>query len=285
MAFPEGVAHDAGSGVLYTASAEDGTVVRIDASTGDATVLAAAGTLMPAGDETFPGPLGMEIEDNERLWVAGGRTGRMWVVSAADGVVLKDATVPTAGKSLINDVAVVDGSGYFTDTFVPVLWRMTADDDEIGNPEEWLDLEGTAIEYGEGANLNGITATPDGATLIVVQMGKGLLFKIDRESREVTAIDTAGADLSGADGLVLEGDILYVVRQTANEIATVRLDEDMTAGTVISRYTEGLAWPATAARVGDDLVVVNTQFNTREDDSTTRPFSLLRVPVSRLGVQ
>ena len=133
--------------------------------------------------------------------------------------------------------------------------------------------------------MNGITVTPDGQTLIVVQMAKGLLFTIDIPSKVVKAIDTGGEDLSGADGLVLDGDTLYVVRQTAVEIATVVLSDGMTRGRVVSRFKDpGLAWPATAVKVGGALVVVNTQFNTREPNTTTRPFTFLRVPLSRLRV-
>ena len=101
-----------------------------------------------------------------------------------------------------------------------------ADPDErgdIGDLEPWLDFTGTALQYDEGANLNGIAALPDGQSLIVVQMGKGLLFRIDLKTKKVSPIDTAGADLTGADGLVLDGHTLYVVRQTAVEIATVSL--------------------------------------------------------------
>ncbi len=286
VSFPEGVAYDASANALYTAAATDGTLVRVDAATGAATVVTPAGTLVPADNTTFPGPLGMKIDDAKRLWIAGGRTGKIWIVNTADGSVLKEATVPTAGKSLINDVTLAGGAGYFTDTFVPTLWRVAAKGEAIGDLEPWLDLQGTAIEYGEGANLNGITSTPDGQTLIVVQMAKGLLFKIDVATKAVTAIDTAGADLSGSDGLVLDGNTLYVVRQTAVEIATVQLNDDLTTGTVTSRFTDSaLAWPATAAKVGSDLIAVNTQFNTRRENTTTRPFTLVRVPVARLTAQ
>jgi sugar lactone lactonase YvrE len=283
VSFPEGVAHDATAGVLYTASAEDGTLIRVNASTGAAEVVVPAGTLMPAGSTTFPGPLGMEVDGLNRLWIAGGFTGKVWVVSTADGTVVKEVTVPTAPKSLINDVAIVGSTGYFTDTFVPTLWRLSAEGGAFGNIEPWFDLSGTPIEYGaEGPNLNGITVTPDGRTLIVAHMGKGTLFRIDVATKAVTAIDTAGADLTTADGLVLDGDTLYVIRQGAQEIVTLHLNADLTSGTVVSRYSDGLAWPATAARVGEDLVVVNTQFNTRGGAATTRPFTLLRVPVAML---
>jgi sugar lactone lactonase YvrE len=283
VSFPEGVAYDPAAGALYTASAEDGTLIRVNASTGAADVVAPAGRLMPAGSTTFPGPLGMEVDGRSRLWIAGGFTGKVWVVNTADGTVVTDVTVPTAPKSLINDVAIVGSTGYFTDTFVPTLWRLSAEGGSFGNIEPWLDLSATPIEYGvEGPNLNGITVTPDGRTLIVVHMGKGLLFKIDVATKAVTAIDTAGADLTTADGLVLDGNTLYVIRQGAQEIVTLTLNAELTSGTVVSRFTQGLAWPATAVRVGDDLVVVNTQFNTRGSATTTRPFTLLRVPVAAL---
>lgn len=284
VSFPEGVAYDAAAGTLYTASAEDGTVIRVNASTGVAEVVTPAGTLMPVDATTFPGPLGMEVDAGNRLWIAGGFTGKVWVVNVADGAVVKEVTVPTAPKSLINDMAIIGTTGYFTDTFVPTLWRLSGEGGTFGEIEPWLDLTGTPIEYGgEGPNLNGITVTPDGQTLIVVHMGTGQLFTIDVATRAIAPIDTAGADLTTADGLVLDGHTLYVIRQGAQEIVTISLNAERTSGTVVSRFTEGLAWPATAARVGEDLVVVNTQFNTRGQNTTTRPFVLLRVPVATLA--
>ena len=283
VSFPEGIAYDAEAGVLYTGGAADGAIARVHAESGRVDIVAAAGAVVPAGTTTFPAMLGMEIDAAKRLWVAGGRTGKVWVVSTTDGRVIKEVTVPSVGRSLLNDVAIVGSSAYITDTVVPTLWRMTVTGDAIGNIEPWLDLQGTPIVYGEGNQLNGITVTPDGQTLIVVQMAKGLLFTIDIPSKVVKGIDTGGEDLSGADGLVLDGDTLYVVRQTAVEIATVVLSDGMTRGRVVSRFKDpGLAWPATAVKVGDALIVVNTQFNTRAPNTTTRPFTLLRVPLSRL---
>ena len=43
-----------------------------------------------------------------------------------------------------------------------------------------------------------------------------------------------------------------------------------------------LAWPATAVKAGDRLIVVNTQFNTRESKTQKTPFTLVHVPLSRL---
>jgi len=280
--YPEGVALDPTTGALYTAGAEDGLVVRLDPATGRSTVVAPAGVAIPAGSTTFPGALGMKLDPAGRLWMALGRTGNMAVVDTRTGAVVKRFETRRDG-GLINDAAVTATATYFTDTLNPVLWRVPVNGATIGELEPWIDFTGTALEWGPGANINGIAATPDGKTLIVVQMAKGLLFTIDTASRKVTPIDLQGETVAGADGLVLDGATLYVVRQPAAEIVTVRLAPDLKSGTVVSRFTDpALAWPATAAKSGDHLVVVNTQFNKRATNDPATPFTLVRVPLARL---
>jgi sugar lactone lactonase YvrE len=283
VTFPEGIAQDPSSGAIYTASAATGTLVRVDVKSGVSRVVAGPGVLVPTGDTTFPAVLGMKIDANKRLWIAGGRSGKFFVVDSQTGRVIKQLAVPDPSKSLINDLAIVNGAAYFTDTLAPTLWRIQAKGNEIGALEPWLDFTGTALRYYEGANLNGIVATADGQSLIVVQMGKGLLFRVDLETKKVTPIDTAGADLTGADGLVLDGQTLFVVRQTAVEIATVTLSPDFAWGTVVNRFKDpALAWPATAVKAGDRLLVVNTQFNVRNDNKQTVPFTIASVPLAKL---
>lgn len=285
VTFPEGIAYDPAARALYTGSAVDGALVKIDAATGAVTTVAAAGTIVPAGTTAFPAMLGMKVDTVNRLWIAGGRTGKATVVSTTDGKILKQVTVPSAGTSLLNDVALVGAAAYITDTFAPTLWRLIANSQGIGEIQAWLDLKNSIIPYTPGEpSLNGIAVTPDGKTLIVVQMAKGLLYRIDIASRTIMPIDTGGADLSGADGLVLSGRTLYVVRQTAAEIATVALATDMSKGSVTARFRDSaLAWPATAALTDEGtLYVVNTQFNTRDTRTSVTPFTVLKVPPARL---
>jgi Cu-Zn family superoxide dismutase len=283
VTFPEGVAYDRAANALYTASAESGTVVRIDVRTGQSRVIVPPGVLVPAGSTTFPAILGMKADARHRLWIAGGRTGRMFIVDGASGQVLKQFQSPSSA-SLINDVAIVGDTGFFTDTFYPVLWRVRIRDGKIGELEGWLNLNGSAIPYGTDANLNGIWPSADGRSLLTVHMSKGLLFRIDIASRRIRPIDTGGADLSGADGLVLNGRTLYVVRQTAVEIATVAVSADLTRATVVNRFKDpALAWPATAALVGDRLIAVNTQFNVRTNGAPSTPFTLVSVPLASLA--
>ncbi|MFT4075756.1 MAG: hypothetical protein QM647_09525 [Asticcacaulis sp.] len=282
VSFPEGTTYDPASNSLYAGNAENGALVRVDATTGVSKLVTPAGQIVPAGG-VFPAMLGMKLDAKGRLWIAGGNTGLQTVVDPADGKIIKQVKVPTAPKSLLNDLVIVGNAAYTTDTFVPILWRQTMDSDTISEIEPWLDLKNTPIAFADGPNLNGIAATPNGKAIIVIQMNKGLLFKIDIASKQVTPIDVGGADLTGSDGLVLDGQTLYVVRQWSDEIATVSLDATLTHGIAISRFKDaGLAYPATAAIVGSDLVLVNTQFNTRDDHSAVRPFTLVKVPLARL---
>jgi Cu-Zn family superoxide dismutase len=281
LTFPEGVASDGTA--LYTASAENGAIAKVTIASGAAEMIAPAGTLVPAGSSTFPGVLGMKVDGQRRLWVAGGAQPKIFVFDLAAGKLLKTLDLPSPSGNVLNDLVFVGSHAYFTDTKVPTLWRVALNGAEIGAPEPFVSFNGTALQYDNGRNLNGIAATADGKTLVVVQMDKGLLFKIDVATKAVSPIETAGADLSGSDGLVLDGHTLYVVRQTAVEIATVTLSDDLSKGTVAHRFKDpSLAWPATAAKVGDRLVVVNTQFNTRANKSQKTPFTLLSVPLSRL---
>jgi Cu-Zn family superoxide dismutase len=237
-------------------------------------------------DGRFPAMLGMKLDPAGRLWIVGGFTGLITIVNPHDGQVVKQMKVPTTPTSLLNDLQIVDGFAYVTDTFTPTLWRVAASGDKIGEIEPWLDLRGSPIAFADGPNLNGIAATADGKALIVVQMNKGLLFKIDLATKAITPIDVGGADLTGADGLVLDGPTLYVVRQWAGEIVTVSLDKGLISGTVVSRFKDpGLTYPATAVMVGDDLVLANAQFDKHDAGGAQRPFSLVRVPRARLAAK
>jgi sugar lactone lactonase YvrE len=282
ITYPEGIAYDPRTRTIYTGSAETWALARLSPDTKQATLVTPGGQFP---SEPFPALLGMKADQAGRLWLSGGRTGLMAVVDAKSGKEIRRFEVPTRDKSLINDVVVVESGAYYTDTFVPTLWRVPLHGDHVGELEPWLDLSGTPIQYEKGANLNGIAATADGRTLIVVQMNRGLLFRIDVGSRQVTPIDSGGEALNTADGLVLDGRTLYVVRQGEEEIVTIQLSEDLSKARVVNRFRDPavLAWPATAALVGDELVVVNTQFNQRQKKQAQTPFTLVGIPLSRLS--
>jgi sugar lactone lactonase YvrE len=283
VTFPEGIAYDAKQGVVYTGSALTGTLIRMSLKSKDVTVISPAGAVLPV--EPFPALLGMKLDSRGRLWIAGGRTGQMAVVDSASGKVLRKFETPSAKSSLINDVALVGSSAYFTDSLTPTLWRVTVTGDRIGDLEQWLQFAGSPLEYTTpGANLNGIAATSDGRHLVVVQMNKGLLFRIGVEDKRITPIDIGGEAITTGDGLVLDGRTLYLVRQGDQEIVTLQLSDDLGKGRVVSRFKNpALMWPATAVKVDNQLLVVNTQFNKRATKDPVTPFSLVGVPISMLA--
>jgi Cu-Zn family superoxide dismutase len=283
ISFPEGVAYDAAGKALYSGSAATGAIVRLALDSNQSTIVSAPGALWTA--DPFPALLGMKVDGSGRLWVTGGRTGRMAVIDTRTGNVVKKFQSTTPDKSLINDVVVTATGAYFTDSFMPTLWHVGTKGGTVGDLEPWVEFTGGPLEYtSPGANLNGIAATPDGRTLIVVQMNKGLLFRIGVEDKKVVPIDVGGEALTAADGLVLDGRTLYIVRQGEQEIVTLELSADLSKGRVRARFKDpALMWPATAAKVGDRLLVVNTQFNKRTTKDPVTPFSIIGVPLSALS--
>jgi Cu-Zn family superoxide dismutase len=283
VTFPEGVAYDAKTQSIYTASSPKGTVARVDARTGKATAIASPEVAQQIGT-TFPGVLGMKVDSRGRLWMAGGRTGKIFVVDPKTGRLIQTITTPEPEKGLINDIAFAGGRAYITDTFRPTLWAVDAGAQIPGAAEAFLSFDGTPLQYAQGANLNGITPTPDGRTLLTGQMNKGLLFKIDLASKQVSPIPLGAETVPGADGLILQGRTLYVIRQPAGEIVTVQLSGDLASGQVVKRTAAaGLAWPATGVIVGNELVVANSQFNKRGSNDPVTPFALSRVPLADLA--
>ena len=197
ISYPEGIAYDPRARVFYTANAEDGTVAKVDMRSGRGTTLVKSGGLSPLVPGVFPVALGMKVDGRGRLWIAGGSTARVYVVDTRSGAVLANLEAKAPGSGTLNDLVVTPTGVYVTDTRRPVLWRIDAS--TPAEPQPWLDLSSGPIEYGQGANLNGIAATPDGRSVIVGHMSKGLIFHIDTATKAITPIDIAGESLAAAD--------------------------------------------------------------------------------------
>lgn len=151
----------------------------------------------------------------------------------------------------------------------------------MGELEEWLNLEGTLIEYGEGFNLNGIATSEDERYLVTVQSNMGNLYRIDIESREVIRIDLGSETLMGGEGILLDGQTLYVVRGGEGVIVPVELSEDFASGKVGEAFSDpSFAHPTTIAKFGDRLLVVNSQFDRRESGQNPElPFTVSAIEV------
>lgn len=277
VVYPEGIAYHAGNGDFFVGSTANGAVYRGSAR-------GAGGQLqlfLPGGSDGRTDVRGMKVNPQGQLFLAGGATGTMWMYDAVTGRLLS-SFANGVGNSFVNDVAIApDGAAYFTDSNVPILYRIKPDAEGVFRLEYWRDLRGTAIEYGQGFNLNGIAVTPDNRYLIVVQSNTGRLFRITIESKEVSEIALAGGDrMTGGDGLLLDGQILHVVRNNLGLIVQLRLANDFGSGQQVGSFTDpSFAFPTTIASSGRTLLVVNSQFNRRQAGNPVLPFTVSGVPI------
>jgi sugar lactone lactonase YvrE len=256
--FPEGVAYQPSTGAYFVGSTTDGTIFR-----GTLRDPAASVFLAPGGDGRTTA-IGLKIDSRGRLFVSGGGTGQMFVYDTANGALLgkvSNGLTPT----FINDVAVTSaGDAYFTDSMNPILFKVAADANGQYTLESWLDFTGTALTYQTGFNLNGIAATPDDKYLIVVQSNTGKLFRIEIATKAVTEINLGGATVTNGDGILLNGQTLYVARNQQGLIVKIQLSDDLASGSVVSSTADPLlAYPTTLAWADGRLLVVNSQFNKR----------------------
>jgi len=270
--FPEGIAYHQSAGAVFVSAASAGGIYRIDLNSGAVTNL-----VEPGSREAFT-TIGLWVDAQDRLWVAGGRSGQILLLDTGTGEQIGAFSTPVAEALFLNDVVVTAiGDAYVTDSDRPILWRVPAAAASAGGQAEaepWLDFSQSGVELGEGFRPNGIVATPDGGTLIVVSASDGVLYRIDVASREVSRIDVGAEAFPGGDGLALAGNTLYVVQNGADQVAVVNLSDDLASGSLAEVIEdERLSNAATAALIGDALLVVNAQFS-RMNGTPELPFTV-----------
>jgi sugar lactone lactonase YvrE len=247
---PEGIAIGQG-GTFYVGSIPSGAIYRGNLRTGE-------GSVFIPGAATGRAAIGVEF-DHGLLFVAGGGTGKGFVYSARSGDLLATHTffTPTApGQTFVNDVAVARGGAYFTDSRRPFLYRVGEDGVTA------IPLSGDIVYDPAVNNANGIEATPDGKTLIIVQSNTGKVFTVDPESGRTDEI-VLNENVERGDGLLLDGRTLYVVQNTFNKIAVIRLERDLASGTVTTHLTDpDFDVPTTIDEFGNRLYAVNARFTT-----------------------
>ncbi len=257
---PEGIA---GDGRTFWAGSrpgpQGGAVYRGDLTTGRGEVL------VPA----TPGGASIGMQDDPEsglLWVAGGPTGTVTAYDATTGEQRTRVTAPRAtAEPFLNDVDVVDGVAYVTDSRNARL--LVVRDGAL----EVLPLTGQWEQAAEGNSANGIRALPDGDLLLV---SNGDLYRVDPGSGAATRLEqTGGPDLTGGDGLELDGSTLYVVYgEGTDSVSVVQLSQDGTGYEVTRTLTkdtpeaDDLERPTTAYADGTYLWVVNGKFMSPPSD-------------------
>jgi sugar lactone lactonase YvrE len=266
---PEGIAISPG-GTIYSGSRANGAVWAGSLRTGE------GATVVPGE----PGRVAVGVDyDRGRLFVAGGATGLGFVYDAETGdqIAMYDFADP---PTFVNDVIVTRTAAWFTESRSAVLYKVPLGPDGTPGPAdevETVQLTSPAPAT-PPANSNGIDATPDGKTLIIVQSDPGKLFTVDPETGVADEIELTGGsgNVMNGDGIHLDGKTLYVVQNRLNQIAVIELETDLSAGAIVGLITSSnFDVPTTIDEFGKWLYAVNARFTTLPTPDTT--YTIVRV--------
>ncbi|MFC9558048.1 SMP-30/gluconolactonase/LRE family protein [Agromyces sp. NPDC056965] len=225
---------------------------------------------------------GVTVDRAGNVYIAGGPNGignpdrpDLWVYSH-DGELLAALRVPGTPDAFLNDVAIgADGAAYFTNSNAPQIFRVAAAGD-VWSAELWADASGT-IDRVAGFNLGGIVLSADRSAFIVAQGNTGALWRFATADGSVSAIDTQGADLVNADGLVRQGNELTVIRNFSKAVATMRVSAD---GDSVRRITQRASDPervyTTAKILNGRLLAVDSKFD--EQPAPSGPYDVVGSP-------
>ncbi|MGW8064836.1 SMP-30/gluconolactonase/LRE family protein [Streptomyces ziwulingensis] len=256
---PEGITIGARP-YAYLGSRANGAVYRADLRTGEGRVVHEGGAGLAA--------VGLKLDGDGLLYIAGGAGGTARIVDARTGVLLRTHRLTEATGHFVNDVVLHGDRAWFTDSYGPVLYGVPR------GPRgrvRTLPLTGDWEQTPDGINANGIVATPDGRGLIVVRSTPGELYRVSLGTGRATRIRLVGADdVVNGDGLVRVGRTLYVVQNRRNLVSVWDLDARAGRATLRRTITDPrFDVPATAARFGDRLYLVNARFTSPQTPETT----------------
>ncbi|MFF0344814.1 SMP-30/gluconolactonase/LRE family protein [Kribbella sp. NPDC004875] len=215
---------------------------------------------------------GVNVDSQGRVYVAGGPNGidhpgapDLWVYSP-DGKLLA-ALRTGVPNAFLNDLVIgPDGAAYFTNSNAPQIFRV-AERHGQWTVTTWADAKGT-IETSTGFNLGGIALSPDRRALVVAQGNVGRLWRFDLRTARATAVDTGGADLVNADGLVQQGASLWVVQNFSRVLSTLQLSADGSSARLVSATPTAADRVLTTAKLAQGrLLVVDSKF----DEATAVP--------------
>jgi sugar lactone lactonase YvrE len=275
----EGISVTRNQRTFYVSEVTGGEIHRGDVRTG------ATEEWLPEGADGRFTARGITTDAAGRVYIAGGPnglgTGRpdVWVYDA-DGSLLAALRVP-ADNAFVNDVAIgPDGAAYFTNSNAPQVFRISR---EAGTwtASVWADA-GDVIDQRPGFNLGGIVVSHDRTALIVAQGNVGALWRFDLATGSATPIDVhSAADVVNADGLVLRGGRLVVVRNFSQRLTTLTLSADGRSARLLSDVATDPARVFTTGKLAHGrLLLVDSKF---DEPVAAPPYEVVPVELGLLA--
>ena len=152
-----------------------------------------------------------------------------------------------------NDVALdAQGVAYVTDSFAPVVYRVGTDGTASILVQNDL-FTPPAGQFG----LNGIVYHP-GNYLIVGKAATGQLFKINLASNNAITEITGFSALTGADGMTLIGNNLYVVNGR-NKVTQLQSSDNWATATSVQTDANGYDQATTNTEVNGRIYTLNAR--------------------------
>jgi sugar lactone lactonase YvrE len=250
---PEGIALRGGP-TAYLGSRVDGDIYAADLRTGK-------GRVVSQGDGTPA--IGLKIDRRGRLWVAGGPDGDAKVVNSRTGRVIAHYDF-TSGPSFVNDVVLRGRAAWFTDSQRAALYRVTPRRGSLARAKvRTVPLSGAWSQVAMENNANGISTTPDGRALLVVQSATGYLFRVNPRTGRAVRVALGSTVLVNGDGLLRRGRTLFVVQNRSNKVSALRLGKHGRAARLVRTFTSAsFDVPSTVTTYRGGLYLPNARFTT-----------------------
>lgn len=204
--------------------------------------------------------VGMDLDARHGLLFVAGWLGKGYVYDIHTRKLVAGYDLGDPQTSFVNGVTVTPHGAWFTDSLQPRLYFVPIRHGKPG-PARTLDLTGPAAGPAGTFNINDITSTPSGRTLLVAPATLGKLCRVDPVTGASEVV--AGVRIPDADGLVLDGRRLWAVQTIRNRVSRWKLSDDLSGGTREKIITDPLFHvPVTAAKFGSRLAVVNAHLDT-----------------------
>ncbi len=272
----EGIGVDPAERLFYVSEITGGEIHRGDVRSG------VTEEWLPASSDGRNTARGITTDEHGRVYIAGGPNGLntdlpdLWVY-APDGTLLAALSVDVP-DAFLNDVTIgPDGAAYFTNSNAPQVFRVAREGGEW-RVQLWVDASDT-VERREGFNLGGIVVAPDRSGLIVAQGNAGILWRFDLCTGHVSPIETGDVDLTNADGLILDGSRLMVVRNFSRVLTSLRVDHDADSARLVREVpTDPARVFTTGKEARGRLLLVDSKF---DEQVATPPYEVVALPLPR----